>query len=150
MENFRLKHVMNIRISGIIIPLILLLFVMLSIFSENTPRQSDFLKGFHGGFQAGLFLLFEGYWLLSLIRSVRVLKNEDYRRKLYIKETDERTQFVMMKSGAGFVRLFLIILAAAGLISSFFSDAVFFTLLGVVYAVLLLKLVLMLYYNKKY
>ncbi len=150
MEKFRLKQMRNIRISGIIMPLILLLFIALNFFVKDVERPSEFASGFHDGVRLGLFLVFEAYWLFSLTRSIRVLRNKEYLRKLYIKETDERLQYVKMKSGANFIKVFALILMTAILISSFFNSTVFLTLIGVAYATAILKLILILYYRKKY
>ena len=77
------------------------------------------------------------------------LKNEDYLRKLYIKENDERRHFIKSKAAVTGIKVLLAGLFLAMMISGYFSKTVFFTLFGVEIFIALIMLSLKFYYNDK-
>jgi hypothetical protein len=90
-----------------------------------------------------------GFFIIGMLRDYdKALKNEDYLQKLYIKETDERNILIRTKTGGSAVAIILAGLAIGTIISAFFNETVFYTLMSIFVFIALVKIVLKIYYNR--
>ncbi|MDL2323534.1 hypothetical protein LJC61_00085 [Ruminococcaceae bacterium OttesenSCG-928-A16] len=149
MENF--KIVLKKRI-GWLAALLLLNIVLLVLAISGvltglgTVHASDFIEGFQlGALTALAFIL-----VALMIRYTTALKNPTKLKKLYIHETDERTLFIQQKVGGLAFTFFSVVLLFAIIVAGYFNLTVAFTLLAVCVCFSLYRIVLKLYYFRKY
>lgn len=99
---------------------------------------------------AGMFL----GGVLSPIRAIlkyrKVLKTSESLEELHIRETDERNRIITLKTCRSTVKLICALLGFAGIIASFFSLTVLWTIGIILIAILVLHIALKLYYSRKY
>ncbi|NLM97753.1 MAG: hypothetical protein GX175_09140 [Halanaerobiaceae bacterium] len=126
--------------------LLALTYLALLFFKDSLPVLPDFNKGF----QLGIFLTLEIIQIYSLIQHLKALRDKDALRKMYINENDERNILIMQKSGNWGLLICLLGLGFATIIASFFNQIVFFTLLGALFFISLVRGVLKIYYHHKY
>uniref|UniRef100_UPI003FEF085B hypothetical protein n=1 Tax=Candidatus Fimivicinus sp. TaxID=3056640 RepID=UPI003FEF085B len=88
-------------------------------------HMSDFLRGF----QAGMVLALLICSILSLISTILTCRNPKKLRKAYVEETDERTQLISRKAFSAVGWALFFVLPPAVITASFFSSAVYLTLL---------------------
>ena len=86
---------------------------------------------------------------MDIFRNIKATKDENQLKKLYIKENDERTIMIMLKTGAIGINICIIGLAFATIIAGYFNEIAFFTLLGSTLFVALIKGLFKVYYNIK-
>ena len=108
-------------------------------------ERMDFIRGF----LTGLIIAFELLFVVYIALYGRMLKNEEALRKQYIRETDERNQAIQEKIGGIGYQFLPILLLTTTVVSGFFNQTVFFTLLVCTFAVILFKAALKLYYRNK-
>lgn len=127
--------------------LVLVLLALTAFFRDKTAGAvSEFINGF----QTGIFSVAQLSLLLIIIRYIRVLKNEEKLKKLYIEENDERAIWIRDKIG-GFGFLFsVVMIATATVIAGFFNIIVFCTLFAVTFFMVIVKASLKIYYKSKY
>ena len=95
---------------------------------------------------------FTGLELISLFymgKLIRAYKNKDILKKMYIKETDERTILINMKSGANIVPLFSMTIVVASLIVAYVSYDAFIALMIAAFVQIVFSKLLKLYWSKK-
>lgn len=78
------------------------------------------------------------------------LKDEEKLKKLYITENDERHQYISAKIGGIGINIVIGCLTLGAVISGYFHEVVFFTLIATMLFAVIVKLVLTLVYSKKY
>lgn len=125
---------------GIILMLLGIIAATLGLGSEYfdfIPQASDFGNGFYSGTGFGLI----GASLITVIKNVRYLKNEELAKKRSVYESDERIRMIGLKcwSYSGYA-LFLGLYIAI-LICGSQSDTIMSTLLAVMGAFTLLLLI---------
>ncbi|MBE5966101.1 MAG: hypothetical protein E7255_03935 [Lachnospiraceae bacterium] len=86
--------------------------------------------------------------ILKLIQLRKVLKDENQIKLLYNKENDERLQSIRGKSGMPMMLIMSIIMFISGIIGSYFSDIIFYTLFAAGFVQLFVGLLVKLYYMK--
>lgn len=146
MEKFKLDIQRRIYgFSGLILLFVLTYYFMNLMYSNGDgSNASDFIRGF----QLGIFSAMVGATVVRILVYNAALRNETKLRKLHIEETDERNQLIALKAG-GFASLVeLIVSVLATLVAGFFSNTVFFTLLGVVLFIVFLRLITKLVYQR--
>lgn len=146
MEKFKEKVNQRILRMGLILIFVSVTYFILSINQGNLPEIPDFIRGFQMGAFCGLELVLI-YFLVSSLVSVR---DEMKLKKLYIKENDERTIMIMQKTGAMGMEICNIGLAFATVVSGFFNEIIFFSLLGATLFTTLIKGFFKLYYHHKF
>jgi len=121
-----------------------------SLTGHNDPVMPDFLQGFIEGFQVGLLAALFGVTVFYLIRYLRVMRDPEKLKKLYISETDERKLLIQQKAGSVgfFVVLFGLVLAT--IVAGNYNITVFFTLLGATVFIEMVGAFLKLYYHSRY
>lgn len=146
MEKFKLDIQRRIYgFSGLILLFVLTYYFMNLMYGNGDgSNASDFIRGF----QLGIFSAMVGATVVRILVYNAALRNETKLRKLHIEETDERNQMIALKAG-GFASLVeLIVSVLATLVAGFFSNTVFFTLLGVVLFIVFLRLITKLVYQR--
>ncbi|MFD1178972.1 hypothetical protein ACFQ3W_22085 [Paenibacillus puldeungensis] len=78
------------------------------------------------------------------------LSSEDRLKKMYIEMNDERSKLIKDKIGGMGFNFSIAVVATATIVSGFFHQLVFVTLLAVLIFLVTVKAVLKLYYKKKY
>ncbi len=147
MEQFKQK--LRQRVIYICTMLIVFSLIMASLMlflNHDDTHISDFIRGF----QAGIFLTVEIVLVYYTVRYSATLRNEEALKKIYIEETDERTLMIQQKSGSVGMELVTFGLVVAAVISGYFDQKVFLTLLGAVAFVVIIRLMLKLYYRNKF
>lgn len=146
MEKFKLDIQRRIYgFAGLILLFVLTYYFMNRMYGMGDgSNASDFIRGF----QLGIFSAMVGATVVRILIYNAALRNETKLRKLHIEETDERNQLIALKAG-GFASLVeLIVSVLATLVAGFFSNTVFFTLLGVVLFIVFLRLITKLVYQR--
>jgi hypothetical protein len=146
MEKFKLDIQRRIYgFAGLILLFVLTYYFMNRMYGMGDGSDaSDFIRGF----QLGIFSAMVGATVVRILVYNAALRNETKLRKLHIEETDERNQLIALKAG-GFASLVeLIVSVLATLVAGFFSNTVFFTLLGVVLFIVFLRLITKLVYQR--
>lgn len=143
MEKFRKKLKRDIIFGEIFCGIYVLLIIALRFLIPETPQSlgTDYTTGFFGGICAVI--------LASIIANSAALKNEEKLKKLYIKETDERTRAVEASAGRAAVKIILAGLSVAMLAAANINKVVFFWLCGAVMFTAVVMLITKAYYNKK-
>ncbi len=134
-----------------IIGLLVLIAVQVLAFTRIIPPVSanenfaDFWKGFIEGVAGGLTAIV----IIGIILNVRALRSEKALKKLYVKETDERTRLIAVKGKSAGASAYLFCMLVVGIVSGFFNITVFFTLIASVFILSLFMSGGKLYYCKK-
>lgn len=100
------------------------------------------------GFQCGFFTAGLTMVSVGLFRYVRALKKEALCRKLYIEEYDERTRVIKIKAGWLAYVCILCVSIVAVVVSGFFNETVFNTLVAAVFTTAIIGAVCKLIYHK--
>ena len=150
MENFR--NVLKKRIAlGIAFNVLAVTFIVLTGTNSNMiPNINKNTADMIHGFQVGIFAHLQIIMLVYIFKYKRALKNEDELKELYIEENDERKKLIKDKIGGVGFNFILGVIATATVISGFFHELVFITLLGVLFFIVLVKGVLKIYYRNKF
>jgi hypothetical protein len=104
----------------------------------------------HIGFLWGIGTALTGVLLYCTIRSIGALRDQEKLKKLYIRETDERTRLVQQKSGSIGMNIACIGLVLAAAVAGIFNITVFVTLLAAGLFVCVIRGILKIYYFNKY
>ena len=108
------------------------------------------LEGFSVGFSVGILIAAVSFQVKEIMDCSKALKSESELRKLYIKETDERTKLIEAKIGGKCVELLFLMIVLAAAVSCFWNTTVSLTLIGVTGCIAVIKIGLKVYYHKKY
>ncbi|WP_150276020.1 hypothetical protein [Paenibacillus tepidiphilus] len=123
----------------------LLIYVGLMYFQGGLPKLPSFIKGFHIGAFIGVELFVVSY----LAKYMKAAKNETELKKLYIKESDERSGLILQKTATLGMSITFVGLAIAAIVAGFFSSLVFYTLLAALLTILIMFFALLVYFSKK-
>lgn len=102
------------------------------------------------GFQVGIFIGLQLIMVVYIAKYKKALKTEDELKKLYIKEHDERTKLIKDQIGGVGLDFSLVTITTATIIAGFFDQLIFFTLLGVLIFMSIVKGSLKVYYRNKF
>ncbi len=156
MEKYREK----LKIDNLIISIaafILTIFCVLAAAAEagllpfpvptagNSHWQSMW-RGFICGASFGILALMVAF----LIRNFLALKDEKRLKKLYIKETDERSIKIWASARESAYRTFLLLALAAGIIAGYFSIAVGITIIACAFFASILGALYAVYYSIRF
>ena len=155
MKQFKEK----LRIQNIIFGLIAILMLAFFIWYQASaagriwfPRPSgtsefqDFWFGFIHGTLIGLGM----FLIVLIVRNTAAMMDEAKLKKLFIEETDERRQQIMVYARSASTQTFLFAGLAAALIAGFFSMAVSLTIIACVVANGMIAIGFKMYFNKKF
>lgn len=107
---------------------------------------SDFIWGFNVGLCVGVQI----GMLYYLGKYIAAVKNEEKLKQLYIAENDERSIYIDTRTGGFAINLIILGITLGTVVSGYFSQTVFITLLSVTIFCITVKLILKMYYNKKF
>lgn len=129
---------------------IVTVFLVLSFLEVIQPAAGgeqwvDAWNGFIAGFSTAVIALS----VLGIILSVRAIKNEEYLKKQYIKEHDERTREISYRAGHYSYWFETLGLVLGAVVGGYFSPVVGLTCLGCILYICLVRIGLKLYYCKK-
>jgi len=118
--------------------------------SQAETASSTFADGFVKGFPLGLFTGFVAMMLVFILRYIRALNKEEFLKKLYISENDERKKMIR-QSAMGKSFFFTVgFLVVAVTVASFYNNIVTITLMAVLSVHTLSGAILKMYYFLKY
>ncbi len=128
---------------------LLILFLFFLLFWLNYSIRDHGYRSFFSGFQAGICGTFFVASISYVIKILRVRKNEQKLKKMYIEAYDERKREISLRASSLSSFLTIYLLMVGVMVAGFWDQKVFFTLLAVllVYAVILL--ISELVYSKK-
>lgn len=139
----------------VIILIVLIIFATgLGIFGITNMFQVEskdtFSNGALAGFQTGLLFAIIVLSIGVIFRYIMAINDSTKLKKLYNIENDERRKAIKEKSGANVIIFSSTIIIFAGIISGYFNEIVFFSLIGCALFLLTVSVFLKLYYSKKY
>lgn len=138
-----LKARRNLSVLGIVLGLVVLVIVNLWK-PEADLAFADFLKGVYTGTGIGLMLFSALFW----VKVRKLLKDPELQKKTRIQEQDERQTLIAMKTSSSALLILIGLEYFALLLSGMFNATVFFTLLAVLIAVLVVMIGCKLYYSR--
>ena len=139
-----LKARRNLSVLGIVLGLVVLVIVNLWK-PEADLAFADFLKGVYTGTGIGLMLFSALFW----VKVRKLLKDPELQKKTRIQEQDERQTLIAMKTSSSALLILIGLEYFALLLSGMFHATVFFTLLAVLIAVLVVMIGCKLYYIRR-
>ena len=139
-----LKARRNLSVLGIVLGLVVLVIVNLWK-PEADLAFADFLKGVYTGTGIGLMLFSALFW----VKVRQLLKDPELQKKTRIQEQDERQTLIAMKTSSSALLILIGLEYFALLLSGMFNATVFFTLLAVLIAVLVVMIGCKLYYSRR-
>lgn len=117
-----------------------------NVMANGSGNISDMIRGF----QTGVFIGLQLFMVILITKYRKAIKSEDSLKKLYIEENDERKKLIQDKIGGTGLNFIIGSAATAVVISGFFSETIFITLLAVLMFIILVKGFLKLYYRNKF
>lgn len=140
MDKFKKSLVRKVRFAALYLLVLAALVSVLTFVKGIDPSMLNFFQGVMVGF---------ALVLLAYVGSCSAaLKNEDKLRKLYIKETDERTILIMRKSHSAALTISVLTLLLGTFVACFYNRVVTWTLFCVLCLVLLVTGLAKLYFTK--
>ena len=130
-----LKARRNLSVLGIVLGLVVLVIVNLWK-PEADLAFEDFFKGVYTGTGIGLMLFSALFW----VKVRKLLKDPELQKKTRIQEQDERQTLIAMKTSSSALLILIGLEYFALLLSGMFNATVFFTLLAVLIAVLVVMI----------
>ena len=124
---------------------IAVIYIILLLVKDRWEISTDIIN-----FQAGIFAILEIFLISTVLKNVFAMKNNAKLQSLYIKEYDERNIMIQQKTGFVFLPICAIGFGITSIMVIYFSHTVFFTLLGVIGFMALVKIILRLYFGRKY
>ncbi|MDE7264629.1 MAG: hypothetical protein K2N64_08230 [Anaeroplasmataceae bacterium] len=128
-----------------LLPLVLLILFSLPFFEQQFKVYNDlfFLR-------YAIFVLLEGYIGFKIYRYIRFFCDKEYADFFVLRRTDERLNFIRLKTNAMVIKIFIYVCGIALITTGFINAIVFYTLLFILCAVLVIYLFVYIYYSKKY
>ncbi|MCI6957380.1 MAG: hypothetical protein SPI15_04880 [Candidatus Faecousia sp.] len=156
MENFKEKLKIQNLVSAIA-GFFLVVFCLLSAAGEAgilpflTPAAGDsHWQSMWRGFVSGASFAILAFLVFGLVRNIRALRSEQYLKKLYVKEHDERSIQVWTSARAAAFQAFLLLGLVAIVAAGYFSVTVSLTILGCLWFASIIALLFKVYYSKKF
>lgn len=143
MEKFKAKIRKRTLVISIVLLAMAATYFVFSLYRDSLPPVPDFIKGFH----TGAFIGVELVAVFFITRYSVSLRREELLKKLYIEENDERTKMIMQKSGALGMGICMVGLAIGTIAAGFVDKTVFFSLLGALVFISLVRGFIKVYYH---
>lgn len=144
MDNFKRKITIRLVFLTLLLVSVLAVYLILFMNQDELKQASNWLVSFQRGILFGISILL----ILDTFKYLRVRGDEEKLRKLYIKENDERSIKIMEKAATAGINICILGLALATIISGYFNELVFSTLLGATLFVGLIKGLCKIYYSR--
>ena len=107
-------------------------------------------EGFFYGFQLGILAAMIGYLVYDWVKTHMALRNDEKLKSLYIEETDERKKMIERELGKMASRMSYFGLIFAAIVSGFYNETVFSTLVAVLLGLAAIQIFGKVYYNRKF
>jgi len=130
------------------IAFMLCIVVLLNVFAP--AMRNEHYNSFVCGFQEGLSGSIAMVCFVQTYRYYKLLKDEEKMKVEKIKEEDERLQFIDAKTGGKPILWCAYVLIIVGTISAYFNMYVFATFIVCAMFLVFMKIILHVYYEKKY
>lgn len=145
MDDFK-KTLKARNICMVIVALVIAaIYISLMLVKDRWDISTDIIN-----FQAGIFAVLEFILFGTALKNAITMKNNSKLQALYIKEHDERNAMIKQKTGSTLLPICAIGLGIAAIVAIYFSQTVFFSLVGAIGFMALVKIALRLYYGRKY
>jgi len=145
MNAYKEKIQVRMKLVSLTVVAVALVFAGLTTFRDHLPVLPSFIKGFNIGVFAG----FELVAVFYLATCMKVRKNETDMKKMFIKESDERTGLIIRNASTLGISVILVGLGISVIVAGFFSTTVFVTLLCSLIFVSIVFYTLWIYYARK-
>lgn len=150
MENKdKLKKSIKVRLVvmslSTILPIILLILFELPFFKNRFVVYNDLVV-----LRYAIFVILEGYIGSKIYTYVRFLCDNEYSDLIFLRRTDERLNFIKLKTNAMAIKIFIYVCGIALITVGFFNSTIFYTLLTILIVVLIIYISVYLYYSRKY
>lgn len=144
MANYR--KTLKTRIRLLLVPLLISAVLgVYDVFFAPAEIKDSFVFGYVLGITAGLAFCS----IFLMFKYTRALSNETRLKKLYNWENDERLKAIRAKAGIPAIIITSVAILIAGVIASFYSYTVFYTLTAVSVIQLLVANMLKIYYKNR-
>lgn len=148
MENFR-KELQRRKVGFMCMAIIVVITSIIDVFVILPKSQNgSFSNGMIVGVSSGTIISLGILSILKIIQLSKVLKDEKLIKLLYNKENDERLQSIRGKAGMPMILIMSIIMFITGIIGSYFSDIIFYTLFVAGFVQLFVGVIVKFYYIK--
>ena len=97
-----------------------------------------------------IFVALEGYLGVKIYRYIKILNDADYCDLVLAQRNDERVTFIRLKTNALVVKVLVYGIGVGIIVAGFVNAYIFFTLLGVDIAIIIIYAGSYLYYNRKF
>jgi len=142
MEAYRKK----LKIRFIVYVILSVIMGILTAFIFTIITDNSLICGYRSGFCFSVTIM----CIINSINIKQALSSEEKLKKKYIFETDERTIMIKQKASSFLSSFSYMFIAFAAIISSFFSETVFYTLVGVVLFIAITQIAIVVYCKIKY
>lgn len=145
------KDTLKMRIAllcaGVVVMTAVLIMGETGVFARvGDSSFTGFLRGFQTGILTSVSLVF----VFFIARYIRVLGSGEKLKASYYAENDERHKLIMMKTGGTAMYVCTVAILLAGIVAGYFSETAFYSLAGCALFLLVARLILKIYYHKKY
>lgn len=128
-----------------LLPIVLLILFNLPFFKKEFKVYGDLFV-----LRYAIFVLLEGYIGFKIYRYIRFFCDQEYADFFALRKTDERLNFIRLKTNAMVIKIFIYVCGIALITTGFLNSYVFYTLLSILCAVLVIYLFVYIYYSRKY
>lgn len=148
-ESIREKYKKRIPISIALAVIFLALFVIQIFFTNRYYDSTIVSKGIFSGFQSGFSFTLFVFSVMSLFTNLLIIKSDKKLKEQYCKDNDERQALIIQKSSQLSKLILLVILPIGAIISGYFNQTVFITLMIVSVLFAVISIFTQTYYSKK-
>lgn len=151
MEKFKgnLKQRLVFMILGDILAIFLIAIAGVYFNNLSIAQGNSSLTNMIHSYQIGIFMGAQVIVLVYIMKYIQALKDKEKLRVLYIRENDERKKLIVSKFGGVGINFCLGTIAIAAIITGYFNQVAFVTLVIVAVFISFVKVSLLIYYSHK-
>lgn len=139
------KRNLLIRVILTVVPITLLIFLNLVKDIEAVVVYKSIVAA-----RYSIFVALEGYLGVKIFRYIKILTDADYCDLVLAQRNDERITYIGLRTNALVVKILIYVIGLALIVTGFINIFIFFTLLGVLAAIIIIYISAHLYFHKKY
>ena len=144
---FELKRrIRQLMFFALFAPIIILVMTVFSTLQGGEPVHIGSIPWER---MAGFFVGIEVVSILRIRYYRKAMKSKESLEELQVMETDERNQLIQRKTCETSLLFGVILLGYGAIISSFFSETVFYTFAGILMGFIILYLVVLVYFKNR-
>lgn len=155
MDKYKLKvkNRMIIEMIGVIIFIPVAVYALIKYLNIEgvvfgTPVK-DFLGGMFNGIRAGIVIGFVIFLLITFIKNLLIIRNEEKLKKMYVEENDERALAISEHSSRVTFNITMYVILAVCVVTGLYNTTISLTLLAAWIFIILTRIITMSFYNKK-